>query len=342
MIPQNPPKTNTYEAEQINQAAHGRWRQVHEQLGVDPSVMDGKHHPCPLCGGTDRFRYDDQEGRGTSYCNQCGGRGRAGGAMDGLELAHRLCGGTFPGTLQRVAEILGLTAGIRSLAMPDRRVYREPPPAKQSHDAATWLRKLIQGLRQDDGTVGRYLDQRGLPGINGAALYLHPKCWHSATRQTHPAMIGLITNLDGHCVGAHRTYLDQRTNGKADVVPNKMLTPAITPDAYRGTCIHLFDHQSDELSLAEGIETALAVYAMTGSAVWAACSASMLAQVEIPAHIVRVNIWADNDLNNAGQDAARQAAQRLSTFGHHVTVHIPPRPGDDWLDVLIRAQEVSA
>lgn len=239
--------------------------------------------------------------------------------------------------LHRIISILDC-----SPSMPDRRVYREPPPAKQNRDAAAWLRKLIQGLRQDDGTVERYLDQRGLPGINCAALYLHPECWHSATRQTHPAMIGLITNLDGRCVGAHRTYLDPRNNSKADIEPNKMLTPAITPNAYRGTCIHLNEPQGDELSLAEGIETALAVYAMTGSAVWATCSASMLAKVEIPAHISRVNIWADNDRNNAGQDAARQAAQRLSTLGHQVTVHIPPRPGDDWLDVLIKAQEVSA
>lgn len=39
-------------------------------LGIDASVLDGKHHPCPKCGGTDRFRMIDVE-RGAVYCNQC-------------------------------------------------------------------------------------------------------------------------------------------------------------------------------------------------------------------------------------------------------------------------------
>ena len=40
---------------------------------------NGRHCPCPVCGGKDRFRFDNKDGRGTYICNQCC-------SGDGLEL----------------------------------------------------------------------------------------------------------------------------------------------------------------------------------------------------------------------------------------------------------------
>ena len=39
-------------------------------LGIE--IGTGKHTSCPACGGKDRFRFDDKQGDGTFYCNQCG------------------------------------------------------------------------------------------------------------------------------------------------------------------------------------------------------------------------------------------------------------------------------
>lgn len=51
--------------------ANGRWNATLNSLGV--IVPENKNHgACPCCGGKDRFRFDDKEGRGTFYCNQCG------------------------------------------------------------------------------------------------------------------------------------------------------------------------------------------------------------------------------------------------------------------------------
>ncbi|SUE86050.1 bacteriophage P4 DNA primase [Salmonella enterica] len=44
-----------------------------------------RHQSCPVCGGSDRFRFDDKEGRGTWFCNQCG-------AGDGLKLVEKVFG----------------------------------------------------------------------------------------------------------------------------------------------------------------------------------------------------------------------------------------------------------
>ena len=56
-----------------------RWHWILTTLGVPARYLHNKHGPCPMCGGKDRFRWDDLEGRGTYICNQCG-------AGDGLML----------------------------------------------------------------------------------------------------------------------------------------------------------------------------------------------------------------------------------------------------------------
>ena len=55
--------------------ARGRWRDILPQLGIDSSFLKPNPYdkgPCPLCGGKDRFRFDDKEGSGSYFCNQCG------------------------------------------------------------------------------------------------------------------------------------------------------------------------------------------------------------------------------------------------------------------------------
>ncbi|MFB2728716.1 primase-helicase zinc-binding domain-containing protein [Shewanella mangrovisoli] len=49
--------------------ANGHWFDVLNGLGI--SIHVNKHQPCPVCGGKDRFRFDDKDGRGTWFCNQC-------------------------------------------------------------------------------------------------------------------------------------------------------------------------------------------------------------------------------------------------------------------------------
>ena len=62
---------------EITTQAVGKWQSIFSSLGID--VGNGKHCPCPVCGGKDRFRFDNKDGRGTYICNQCG-------SGDGLEL----------------------------------------------------------------------------------------------------------------------------------------------------------------------------------------------------------------------------------------------------------------
>ena len=46
-----------YNAQEVKQAAEGRWIEVFQDLaGVDRQLLDRNHHGCPKCGGDDRFR----------------------------------------------------------------------------------------------------------------------------------------------------------------------------------------------------------------------------------------------------------------------------------------------
>ena len=47
----------------VRHVAQGRWRSILAVLGADEKTLSGKHGPCPMCGGRDRFRFDDKEGR---------------------------------------------------------------------------------------------------------------------------------------------------------------------------------------------------------------------------------------------------------------------------------------
>src|SRR6185295_18181828 len=82
--------------------ASGKWREVLTRLEMQLPATPKQHGPCPACGGKDRFRFDDRDGRGTWFCNQCAPQ-----AGDGFRLIQNVRGCEFPEPLQLVADALG-------------------------------------------------------------------------------------------------------------------------------------------------------------------------------------------------------------------------------------------
>ncbi|OCG08044.1 hypothetical protein A9G13_07560 [Gilliamella sp. wkB178] len=80
--------------------AAGRWSDLFDMLAIE--VGKGQHCACPVCGGKDRFRFDNKEGRGTYICNQCG-------AGDGLDLVQKFFSCTVREAADKIADCLGLT-----------------------------------------------------------------------------------------------------------------------------------------------------------------------------------------------------------------------------------------
>src|SRR3981189_3568642 len=84
----------------IGRARH-RWAEILPQLGVDIRFLTNRHGPCPICGGRDRYRFDDRDGSGSYYCHQCGAR-------SGLLLVRKLHGWDYKTACDKVDEIIGI------------------------------------------------------------------------------------------------------------------------------------------------------------------------------------------------------------------------------------------
>ena len=91
------------------EAARGHWPAILGALaGLTSEQLTDKHQPCPLCGGKDRYRFDDQDGTGSWFCNQCGGSAQSGGAGSGMDLLMRRTGWEFKEAAKRVEQHLGI------------------------------------------------------------------------------------------------------------------------------------------------------------------------------------------------------------------------------------------
>ena len=80
--------------------------------GLTSDQLTNRHQPCPACGGTDRYRWDRDDGPGGWFCNRCGGKDHQGGAGSGLDLLMRVRGWALQDACAAVERHLGLTAPV--------------------------------------------------------------------------------------------------------------------------------------------------------------------------------------------------------------------------------------
>lgn len=123
-----------YAAEEIKELARGRWPAVLSALGVDGSLLNARHGPCPGCGGRDRFRFDDRDGEGTWLCSG-GGSGLESGDGIALLMHARRC--TFKEAVQLLGEQVGARlrggdAGPREERGAGGEPVAPPPQAEES------------------------------------------------------------------------------------------------------------------------------------------------------------------------------------------------------------------
>ena len=282
--------------------ARGRWANILPTLGITPEFLTGKHCSCPLCGGKDRFRFDNKDGLGTYFCSQCG-------SGDGFMLAEKFTKRSFK---EIATHIQGMWHTVKSMPQDKR-------------DEAAQQRAIRNAWE------GSWQPSTASP----AALYLKNRLgrpWASkAIREYSGGMIALISDVDGKPVNVHLTALTRDGNKNEAANPIKRVMAGKLPE---GCAIRIWD-SAPVMGIAEGIETAMAAAIMFKMPVWAAINGSLLAKWVPPEEARTIHIFGDNDLNFTGQSKAFALANRISVqFGREVIVRIPDRIGQDWNDVL--------
>jgi putative DNA primase/helicase len=99
---------NRLDATVLREQSLGKWREILTRLGMDLPANSKQHGPCPTCVGKDRFRFDDEDGRGTWFCNQCTPQ-----AGDGFALVQNVRGCDFPEAMRLVADSSGWKYRLR-------------------------------------------------------------------------------------------------------------------------------------------------------------------------------------------------------------------------------------
>lgn len=288
--------------------ARGRWREILPRFGIETKFLVNRHGPCPMCGGRDRYRFDDREGSGSYYCNGCG-------AGTGIIMLRKLRGWDFATACREVDAVIG----------------REPPErahAASRPDVARRLRSIEDALRQarHPDVVERLLTARKVPISCPVLLGDRAAAYYDDGRLIgrYAAVVAPVIGPDGSLQSAQRLYLDGPE-------PHKKTLPPV--DTIMGGAVRLFD-PDEEMGIAEGIVTALAAASLFKVPTWAALSAGGIEAFVPPPGLMRLHVYGDNDANYVGQTAAYALARRAARDGLLVEVHIPPIAGTDWADHL--------
>ena len=126
-----------YDLDTIKRAAAGQWVDILTRLGgIDPNILDGQHHPCPKCGGTDRFRAIDID-EGALLCNQC-----FTGQGDGIASLRWINNWTFQDTLKALSDHLRLDGGEQK----KESAATTSPDTKTKKKKIIWLPEALKTL----------------------------------------------------------------------------------------------------------------------------------------------------------------------------------------------------
>lgn len=304
----------------IIDAARGKWRGILMELGVASNFLKNSHGPCPLCGGKDRWRWDNQEGSGSYICSNCG-------SGYGMCLVRNFLNIDYRSAVREIEKILDVVK-VDSKSHATSKL--DPEKVRRG------LREMYGQTKQvqKGDLVDAYFNSRGL----GEPSY--PKSLRFANRLndgqggSRPCLVATVVDVEGKPVTLHRTFLNPNGSSKAEMESPRKLAAGAFP---AGACVRLSDGDSeDTLGIAEGIETAMSASQIYDMPVWAALTAGGLEKWEPPAGCSIISIFGDNDRSFTGHNAAYSLAKKLIRKGYDVTVHFPKQIGDDWNDHLLK------
>lgn len=312
----------------VKAAARSHWADILTMHGLQLPSSGKRHCPCPVCGGTDRFRFDDKGGHGTWFCNHCEPH-----SGDGFNLLANFTGKKLGETLALVAGYLGLSTSHGMDKDELTRIRRQAVEREQQrqrieqagHQAAAELAELmvVEALEADAARVP-YLASKGFGGF--PVLTLSRDYTHTINGQSYVYRKGSL--------------LVEAMNGNGEITTAEIISQsgkyAIAGGIKKGSFAVVepltADGQPDDAThyaISEGYATALSVRALLGgnALVFAGLSkaglmdAATTMRQRFPNAVIVV--WGDT----GAEPEANAAAE---TVGASTT--FPPEGFGDWDD----------
>ena len=199
----------------------------------------------------------------------------------------------------------------------------EPTSTRKPSTAALRIWREAQALRASPAKA--YLESRGIIAAS-PALRFHPQTPLGPKGRTRflPAMIAAVS-LDEGPIAIHRTFLSGNTKAAFDK-PKRAL------GALGESAVRLFAPASGKLGLAEGIESAMSAYALTGIPVWATLGNERFGLVSVPESVTELHLFVDHDAG--GELAASRALAAHARDARTIQVRMPSSRDTDWNDEL--------
>ncbi|MBN3230483.1 TOPRIM and DUF927 domain-containing protein [Pectobacterium brasiliense] len=293
----------------VSAAAGGRWPDVLSQLGIEVPRHPTTLTPCPACGGTDRFQFDNLEGRGTWHCRHCEPE-----AGDGLALVMNVRQCAAMDAAQLVAEVLGIDA--RTWEQPTR---QSEPPAENNgrsssvdEKAQRFTPRLAKLTTQAQPGESAYLAGKGLTGFSYPLL-------------SDGTLLLTLQDANGTTTAAQTIKPDGS---------KRLVTDSAKRGAYHAVNA---SEQPNTVIIGEGLATALSVHLMRPEALTiAAIDAGNMVPVAKAMRTqyadAQIILAADNDIvagkPNAGKEWAEKAAHEVNGW-----ITLPPTSEKaDWDD----------
>ncbi|BBW44528.1 TPA: DUF927 domain-containing protein [Enterobacter asburiae] len=304
---------------EVTAAAAGNWPYVLAGLSINVPDSSRRHAPCPACGGTDRFRFDDN-GRGSFICNQCG-------AGDGLDLIKKVNNCDTTEAAQLAADVLGIDYRAAQTDPAAASQRREQLEADRQQREQERQQQAAEDAEQRRATFASLYAEKRQGVTQGESEYLIAKGLDGFTFPLLPDGSILLELVDeSGAVAAAQTITPQGEK--------RLLTGSAKRGAYHAVNA---SEQPQEVIIAEGLATTLSAYLMRPDAL-AVCAidagnllpvAIQMRQQHLQAQII---IAADNDRlddkPNTGTDAAEKAALAVTGW-----VAVPPTDYKaDWND----------
>lgn len=323
-------------ATKIKQEAHLKWVGILARSGIPVEYLRNKHGACPLCGGTDRYRFDDKTVNLTYYCNNCG-------HGSGLDL---LMGYYSYGLHDALSQVHNVLSGTND---PIPISSSSPLPVVVSNEAK---QKILEGLiRYTSRTPTQagidYWDSRGIKGMQGRRIeniqygritygvYGTIKDSKGDYVKTE-AIIGLFSQWNEPPVGALQIYLEEKKLVR--YMPDDktyIRKPLFKVNNLSGSGIWLAGtSKSKVLHVVEGLENAVSIASILNTRhVVATGTAPLMQGLFVPDHVEIMHIWSDNDA--AGVEASVRLKERY--LNKKIIIHNPSdyhSGSQDWNDLL--------